>query len=262
MLMLDRYSDAVNNLVLTGVEGLPDTLLMEKEGRYSVYYAPFDYINTAARVVICGITPGLSQARIALTTAQGAMREGKSTVEADYNAKQTASFAGSMRSNLADMLDYLQVNDVLGVQSCADLFGKRADAAHYTSVLRYPVFRDGKNYSGSSAITKTPILRRQVEGYLADELSAFPEATLIVPLGANVEAALMLLVNRGVINEAQVLRGLLHPSGANNERISYFLERKCREDLSDKTNPETIDEGKLLAKRSLEAFRTIGGGQR
>ena len=35
--------------------------LIKKDGNIEIYYAPFDYINTKAKIVIVGITPGLQQ---------------------------------------------------------------------------------------------------------------------------------------------------------------------------------------------------------
>lgn len=36
-------------------------LLMDSSGPVSIYYAPFEYINPSARVVLVGITPGPTQ---------------------------------------------------------------------------------------------------------------------------------------------------------------------------------------------------------
>jgi hypothetical protein len=46
---------------------------------------------------------------------------------------------------------------------------------------------------------------------------------------------------------------LPHPSGANAERIAYFLGNKARESLSIKTNPDLLDQAKvkILEKLSL-----------
>ena len=35
--------------------------LVNKDGNIEIYYAPFDYINSKAKIVIVGITPGLQQ---------------------------------------------------------------------------------------------------------------------------------------------------------------------------------------------------------
>jgi hypothetical protein len=47
---------------------------------------------------------------------------------------------------------------------------------------------------------------------------------------------------------------MAHPSGANAERIAYFLGRKARDALSGKTQPDVVDEGRSLAIRSLERW--------
>ena len=49
---------------------LPDSFLLEKEGKISIYYAPFEYVNENAKIVLVGITPGLQQAVNALNTAK------------------------------------------------------------------------------------------------------------------------------------------------------------------------------------------------
>ena len=43
------------------------------------------------------------------------------------------------------------------------------------------------------------------------------------------------------IASCQVLAGLPHPSGANAERIQYFLGRKDASRLSEKTNASLLD---------------------
>ena len=55
-----------------------------------------------------------------------------------------------MRTNLVKMLDHIGANHYLRLSSSAELFGTRKDLVHYTSALRYPVFKNGENYSGSS----------------------------------------------------------------------------------------------------------------
>ncbi|CAB4824516.1 unannotated protein [freshwater metagenome] len=56
-----------------------------------------------------------------------------------------------------------------------------------------------------------------------------------VPLGPAPASALAMLSRDGVLD------GLPHPSGANGERIAYFLGRKERQYLSAKTNAAKLD---------------------
>ena len=67
------------------------------------------------------------------------------------------------------------------------------------------------------------------------------KTALWLPLGPKPTEALRHLVSRGVLPAARVLEGIPHPSGANAERIKFFLGQKLRADLSSKTRPDLID---------------------
>lgn len=220
---------------------LPAELLLASEGNLQTFYAPFDYINTGAKVVLCGITPGLQQASRALEEARKQLRQGASIDQAKQAAKATASFAGPMRNNLTNMLDHIGLHQLLGIESCARLFDTHRHLVHYTSALRYPVFIDGQNYSGSPSMLTRASLRHQVETHLAGEIRALGPQCLYVPLGPKVNEVFLHLQTRGLLKTEQLLDGLPHPSGANAERISYFLGGKTREKLSSKTNAATLD---------------------
>ena len=45
-----------------------------------------------------------------------------------------------------------------------------------------------------------------------------------------------------------------HPSGANAERIAYFLGRKSRDQLSVKTNADRIDDAREHMRLQVEAL--------
>lgn len=225
---------------LTG-NPLPKELLLSSEGNIETFYAPFDYINTQARITICGITPGYQQAINALNEARNQLRAGATTSEAKRCAKETASFSGPMRNNLISMLDQIGINNLLSIDSCARLFDTHKHLVHYTSALRYPVFVGGQNYSGSPSMLSRASLRQQVDTHLAEEVSLLGERCIYVPLGPKIAEVLVLLQEKGLLKPEQVLAGLPHPSGANAERISYFLGNKARDQLSTKTNPDALD---------------------
>lgn len=215
-------------------------LVMATDGELSISYAPFDYIAPQARLVIVGITPGAQQAANALAEARRQLLAGASAETALKAAKVYASFSGPMRTNLISMLDHIGLNRLAGVNSTADLWVGSAECVHFTSALRYPVFVGVENYSGSPSMTRTPILRALITDCLAKEAAKLSEA-IWVPLGPKPEEAIGLLVTSKLLAADQVLSGLPHPSGANAERIAYFLGRKNRADLSTKTSPDTID---------------------
>jgi hypothetical protein len=215
-------------------------LMLDASGPISVRYAPFDHIETRARLVVVGITPGLTQATNALQAALEAGRSGLPLEECLAAAKRTASFSGgSIRSNLVAMLDAIGVAQYFGVQSTNVLFLPGSTAVHFTSALRYPVFVNGQNYNGTPDMLKTPILRKQIDEHLSEEARVLGKA-IWLPLGPKSEAATAYLVEKGLLERHRVLSGLPHPSGANAERVAVFLGRKRPEDASQKTNPAPL----------------------
>ena len=245
-------SNFQNIIINTDSDVQDDRLLIKKDNNLTIHYAPFEYINTQAKLVIVGITPGTHQANVSLNAYRKAIKDGKSKDDALKAAKETASFSGPMRKNLIDTLNYIGVHKYLGINDCSDLFGDRRDLVHYTSALRNPVFKDRKNYSGSPKILKTDLLREHLESCFYKECQTLNKA-LYLPLGGEVESVLKHAVDLGYVSENQVLLGMPHPSGANAERIAYFLGRKSKEALSTKTNAESIDKNKqsLIDKIAL-----------
>lgn len=225
---------------LSGAVSLKDKLLLAEEGNLEVCYAPFEYINPEARVVIVGITPGQTQMVNAIREARRQLDNGASNVQAMIAAKKTGAFSGAMRPNLVALLDSIGLNRWLGLSSCDELFGSVANLVQTTSVLRNPVFVGGDNYNGTPNMTKHPLLREQLMTYFGEDVKALPNAAF-VPLGDKVSEALHFLVSQGLLARDQIIDGLPHPSGANAERIAYFLGKKKREELSVKTNPDKLD---------------------
>ncbi|MFW2545658.1 hypothetical protein ACN2XU_23805 [Primorskyibacter sp. 2E107] len=233
----------------------PD-LVLAKDGPLTVLYAPFDHIETAARLVVVGITPGMTQAVNALQAAAASLSQGRSVEQSLAAAKLTASFSGgAIRTNLVAMLDAIGVAAHFAVGSTAEMFRPGATDVHFTSALRYPVFVDGKNYNGTPDMLRTPILRAQVDTHLAEEAHALPDA-IWLPLGPKAEGAVSHLARRGLLDARRVLSGLPHPSGANAERVAVFLGKKRPEDASRQTNPAP-----LLAARARLATQIADLGK-
>ncbi len=114
--------------------------------------------------------------------------------------------------------------------------------------MRYPVFIDGKNYSGAPPLLATPLLREQFLTRFVAEAAALRQA-IFVPLGPQVGAAVEFAAKKARLDRNRVLAGLPHPSGANAERIAFFLGRKPRKALSPKVQPERL----ITARTELEA---------
>jgi len=204
-------------------------------------YAPFDHVNLEAKVVIVGITPGRQQASNALKAAKRGLDRGLSADAASAEAKVFASFSGPMRTNLIAMMDSVGIAEFLGVQSCTSLWGEQAKLVHFTSAIRYPVFVDGKDWSGSNPTAfRLASMRKWLSDYTGEELRVLSRA-LIIPLGPKVAEMLEFLAPEGLVPRERIIAGLPHPSGANAERIAYFLGRKPKDRLSPKTNAEALD---------------------
>ena len=67
-------------------------------------------------------------------------------------AKNAASFSGPMRSNLVRMLVHFGLDGWLGLGSTMELFSPGNRLAHFTSALQFPVFVEGRNYTGPGSV--------------------------------------------------------------------------------------------------------------
>lgn len=227
---LDRYATAIAAYRGGGSLLTPDSpLLIERvpwRGRFlETFYAPFEHLESEARVVIVGLTPGRRQAEDALTACGDALRAGRDRSEALRLAKRHASFSGPMRSNLVRMLDAIGVARLVGVDTAARFWDEAAGSAHFTSLIRNPVLVDGANWSGSPDPVGTPPLRRWMESWTGRELAGLSPA-VVVPLGPVVARGLAHLADLGMISPGSILADMPHPSGANAERVACFLGRK------------------------------------
>jgi hypothetical protein len=205
-----------------------ETFLLEKDSKKSleIYYAPFEHLNEQAKVVIVGITPGLHQMKKSFETVWNLKEENLTDEEVLHEVKKNSSFEGPMRKNLINMLDELNLPNYIGITSTSELFESSSHLVQTTSVLPYPVFYNGKNYSGSTPnIVKTDVLREYI-------LQSFPKEMehlnnpLIVPLGVNVSKVLIYLSEEGLIDSKSILNGFPHPSGGNGHRHRQFNENK------------------------------------
>jgi len=192
--------------------------LIKKEDNIEIYYAPFDYINSKAKIMIVGITPGLQQ----MLQSFEAVNEGRSLKE----VKDLSSFKGSMRTTLIKYLDALNINKKLRIKSCESLFNINSKYLHSTSLIKYPVFDKGRNYSGSGLLKKK-ILLDFLEEHFVKELKKL-DKTIIVPLGNTVSSTIDYLNNEFKLNLKCFLKGFPHPSGLNVRKDIQFRENKVR----------------------------------
>ena len=196
--------------------------LINAENNIKIYYAPFDYLNSDAKIMIVGITPGLQQ----MLQSFEVINEGKSLKE----VKDLSSFKGSMRTTLVKYLDDLCVNNTLKIKSCESLFDKDSKYLHTTSLVKYPVFDKGKNYSGVN-ILKKKILLDFIEKNFLKELKTLKKS-IIVPLGNTVSSTIEYLNSKYNLKLTCFLEGFPHPSGANARKNIQFKKNKNKMKLA------------------------------
>jgi hypothetical protein len=256
-----RHLDAIRAVDLrqvTAPERIPDAFLLAREGKLSTYYIPFESINTAAKVVVVGITPGFNQWKNALAEAQRQLACGAAPDAVLHAARLAGAFSGAIRPNLVALLDAIGVQRWLGIASCVSVFGADAGMMQVTSILRHAVFVNGKNYSGAPAMTRTPYLQQQIMAWFADEAALLQDA-LFIPMGSTVGEGLDWLAARGILRPERILHGLPHPSGANAERVAYFLGRKDKSTLSANTNGDQIDAARTALYAQVAALIAARG---
>lgn len=228
---IENYRQVIGSL--PGDRGLiredlqTDDMLMLRSGPLEMYYAPHnEYLNPSAKLIIIGLTPGWTQMKTAMEEARRAMQEKVTDEELCRRAKEAASFAGTMRTNLTQMLDMLGLPRLLDISTCGELFGERRILLHTTSLLRFPLFVNKKNYSGAHpGLLTQPVLKDMALSSISNELEILKEA-LIIPLGTVVEETLRLSVQAGMLDAERCLWGFPHPSGANGHRGKQFAARQ------------------------------------
>ena len=226
--MFDRYAKLISKMNKFEKDDILNKKFeLHSESNMKIFYAPHnEIINKKAKVFIVGITPGWTQTSIAYKTAHEGLVKGLDYEQIKKECKRNSRFAGSMRKNLIEMLDELNLNNKLQIKSCSQLFEEKDDLLHTTSLIPYPVFINNKNYTGSNPkIIENEILWSYVEKFFYKEIEALPDA-LIIPLGKSVEEVLERMIDNNLIKEEQCLLGFPHPSGANGHRKNQFQQNK------------------------------------
>lgn len=230
------YEGAIKKLPLkdkyTKEELLIDDFLVDKEGNIEIYYAPHnEYINPKAKVFIVGITPGFNQMSTAMATARKELEVSDDIKEIQYKCKIAGRFSGSLRKNIISMLNEIELNKVLEIEDCSELFGEKDYLLHTVSLIPYSVFVKKANYTGHTPkLIKSDFLMKYVYDNFLSEIKSLDdfENILLIPLGKAVEEVLCKLKEESFISERQILKGFPHPSGANVNRIPQLNENKDR----------------------------------
>lgn len=225
----NEFKQKIQSLSSISEELLKDEQFLlgkDEDKQLEIYYAPFEYVNEHAKVVIVGITPGFNQMKQSYSTILQAKNADVSDEQLLSEVKNNSSFEGTMRKNLVQMLDELGLHDQLHIASTSVLFDEASELVHTTSVITYPVFHKGGNYSGTTPnMLKTKILSDYISNQFATELNEMNNP-LIIPLGKKVSNVFDYLVDKGLLDSKYILDGFPHPSGANGSRKKQFAANK------------------------------------
>lgn len=240
-ILLDQYSKIICGATPPVVRD--PRLLMDYFEAIRIYYAPFEYINPKAKIVLVGITPGPTQMLNANQAARLALQAGNSSADSIRIAKNAAAFSGEpMRTNLIKQLNHWGFDQWLALSDSSDLFSSSKHLVQSTSLLRYPVFIDDDDYRGSPDMTKNPLLRRYLLENFVAEVDQLKDA-IFVGLGPKVQKVLDRLVIEKVLKSDRVVGGMLHPSGNCTYRINYLIGSRTSP-VPHATNPAPYDRGR------------------
>lgn len=231
--LIDHYHHTIHSESPREDRALPlKPLLIWQDNlkRLSCYYAPFDYANRQADIIIVGITPGRTQMNRSINALKLAMTSEQDIETALRSVKQHASLSGSMRPRIVEMLNRLGYAQLLGIECCSGLWAEHHHRVHFCSVLKYPIFVNGKDYCGQPQLFNTPELEQLLFDEFVHDLSTINPNAVIVPLGEMVAAVLTTLHQQGHIQQQLTtfqnkVVAPPHPSGANAESIALLLRQ-------------------------------------
>lgn len=227
--MFENYIDKIIQLNRFEKEDiLNKKFLLEKDEKINIYYAPHnEFVNKKAKIFVIGITPGWTQTQIAFKTANEGLVNNVEIIDILKKCKYNSRFSGSMRENLIDMLDQIGLNKKFQLNSSSELFDEDNNLLHTTSLIKYPVFINGKNYNGHNPdILCNELLLKYIQKYFISEINEL-QNVVIIPLGKAVEEVLTYLIDNSMINDRYtILFGFPHPSGANGHRKEIFENNK------------------------------------
>ena len=141
--------------------------------------------------------------------------------------KKYGAFSGPMRTPLIKMLDEVNVNQLLRIRTCAELFSDDA-LVHFTSCFINPIFNHRWNSADGSEIKAKnflPIFTQSLQSGFLKELEQLPNAYIVAIGGA--KFIMDYAVDANIVDPKRLITGIPHPS-LQNPRVSYFIGEKTR----------------------------------
>lgn len=238
--LFGRFAADMERLGPAGVDACE--LELGRDRKYLLRYIPFEHVNTQAKLVIVGITPGRTQLELAYQAVQDLRRAGRPDDEILHEVKKIGAFGGpSMKPNLLKIMNHFHFGEFLGVRDVTSLWDDHANLLHATSVVPHAAFRISggreKMFAGSfEEVMKSSLLRECfMDGFVRPLCEVNPDA-LYVGLGRCPESALQWCVEQGYLRQGQVLGAFCHPSTSGGSTTAYYLREVTEAQLSPK-NP-------------------------
>lgn len=214
--IFEKYRPVMESMDRLDKEDMEELKLAEEPetGIEEYYSAHTDYMDPDAKVVFIGICPGFEQMKLSFDLVRE--EKGKPADEVLRDAKVNARFGRSMRRNLIELADRTDLPALLKIDSTAELFDPKCRLMDNTALLPYPVFRNGKNYTGHAPkIDRSPLLHEICEKQLEKIAETYKDAVFI-PLGKCVDEQ---VTKAGILPQGRIVHGFPHPSGANGHRF-------------------------------------------
>ncbi|CAI8805087.1 DUF2088 domain-containing protein [Pseudomonas sp. IT-194MI4] len=233
--LFERYSPVICRLGTAGAYS-PE-LVIENTDRDILRYIPFEHVNTDAKLVIVGITPGPNQLRLAYGEVQRLMTAGIPTTTLLHEVKKLGAFGGSaMRPNLLRYLRHFQFDKILRITDVESLWDENAGLFHGTSVIPHAAFtttpKGESMFAGSFGyLMASPLFRECFMDCFVSTLREINPDALYIGLGDCPEDALQWCVDNGYLQPRQVLGSFCHPSTSGGSAPSVYIRDKVLCDL-------------------------------
>lgn len=222
---------------LGALAALQPATLLDEDNKYRLFYIPFEHINKSARLVIVGITPGITQLQEAYDAIKIGTNAGLTSDALLVEAKRIGAFGGaSMRPNLVRLINETGISRALHITDANKLWDNRCDLLHATSVVPHAAFDSkGKMFNGSfDEVLSSRALRTSFELDFVPALSAIRPDAVYIGLGPTPRAALDWCVKQGHISSRQVLGTFPHPSTSSGSQVPIYLGERPLEHLKPK----------------------------
>ena len=160
--------------------------LLYFDKNFEIYYAPLEYVNYKAKIVMVNLSPDINEMLESFKLANKGVSPKK--------IKDELISQKNINLNLTKFLDKLNINHLFNIKSCESLFNKNKKLLHITSIIKFPTFYKSKKYLEIN-LFKQKVLVDFIEKYFLKELKIFKDC-IIIPLSTDVSSIIENLDNK------------------------------------------------------------------